>query len=579
VKKSAITHKGHRFTAIYTPIADVQPTGVRHAGIYCDGPLCVNKPDQNFITGVRYKCAVCHDTDFCASCEALPNNHHNRTHPLIKFKTPVRNVSITTMNEDARGHVRNMGDHRPQSAASPVPVAHAATQVQTMAEFKPTPVNEEQKTQPIPVIKSEKSAAIPIRSANVPVTLLTAHFVEDSVPDGTVVQPGARFTQRWTMKNNGPYAWPAGCSVRYVGGDNMLDVDNHHPSSVSDIADATESNVVGREVRAGEEVAFKVTLKAPMREGKAISYWRLKAADGTPFGHRLWCDVEVKKSDETTLAQRLAAARARQFQLHGLAAQQQQQAITQTMQQQFAQQKQMLHQLPVPVPAPVEHDHIAQKMAQFSQSRQQHPFAFQPAEVNIPTAPRTGLDTEADKVRKEAAKLRVEAIKTKILKARAERHNRAPTEPRASMVAFHKAPAEKRSAEETEKVQKIIDQVSNAPADETEELGSSQMVFPKLEKESPASSFVSSSKGKAAYVEDEEGEIEAAAQVSASTPSVEIAPSVASPSVAAAVEDDFEDFTDLEVLSADGEESDDGFMTDEEYDILDASDHETVLSQ
>jgi next-to-BRCA1 protein 1 len=41
-----------------------------------------------------------------------------------------------------------------------------------------------------------------------------------------------------------------------------------------------------------------------------------------------------------------------------------------------------------------------------------------------------------------------------------------------------------------------------------------------------------------------------------------------------------EDFDDLEVLSADDVESDDnGFLTDEEYDILDASDQETVTSK
>jgi len=214
------------------------------------------------------------------------------------------------------------------------------------------------------------------------------------------------------------------------------------------------------------------------------------------------------------------------------------------------------------------------------QYRTQHPtgFGYRPAENPIPAPARSAADPEADKARKDAAKLRVEAIKTKILKARAEKYNRATLETKQAMTAQVKAAAEKRSAEETEKVQKIIDQVSQTPAEETESLASSQMVFPKLEKESPTSSFVSSSKGKAAYVEDEEGEIEAAAHAPAQTPSVEIAPSVASPSVAAA-EDDFEDLTDLEVLSADGEESDDGFMTDEEYDILDASDHETVLSQ
>ena len=43
----------------------------------------------------------------------------------------------------------------------------------------------------------------------------------------------------------------------------------------------------------GEEVCFEVTMKAPKREGIAISYWRLKGVDGIPFGHRLWCHINV----------------------------------------------------------------------------------------------------------------------------------------------------------------------------------------------------------------------------------------------------------------------------------------------
>ena len=145
-----------------------------------------------------------------------------------------------------------------------------------------------------------------------------------------------------------------------------------------------------------------------------------------------------------------------------------------------------------------------------------------------------------------------------------------------------KAAAEQKSAEESAKVQKIIEAASKAPVDETEELASSQMVFPKLEKESPSSSMVqsatSSAKGKAAYVENEDGEVERSA-----SPTVVASPVVAAAPVVEAVasptEEGFDDLTDdLEVLSADGLASDDGFMTDEEYDILDASDSETVAS-
>jgi next-to-BRCA1 protein 1 len=71
----------------------------------------------------------------------------------------------------------------------------------------------------------------------------------------------------------------------------------------------------------------------------------------------------------------------------------------------------------------------------------------------------------------------------------------------------------------------------------------SQMIFPKLEKESPTTSIHEEAPAAAPGVEDAE---------------------------------EFEDFVD-EGLEDD--ETEDGFMTDEEYDILDASDEEYLAEQ
>lgn len=612
VKDARHTHPRHRFAALYQPIADQGPSMVRHFGIYCDGPLCSNKTDQSYIQGARYKCTICHDTDFCASCEALPNNYHNRTHPLIKLKTPVRNVNVSTENEDLRGNVRVMGDRRQASASpslqnvatetAPVQQANAATQVQTVAEFTPTEVKREE-VQPV---KTEPAA--------VPATLLNAHFVRDTIPDGMVVQPENRFTQIWTMKNPGPHAWPAGCSVRYVGGDNMLNVDNAHPVAVTTIADATESNVVGREVQPGEEVAFKLVLKAPAREGKAISYWRVKSADGTPFGHRLWCDIDVKKAEqpqeEPTQAQiqqqqlLLQRMRLQQVQLARQAEQQkerEQQARQRAMMQQHFM-RQYARQEPqeqspamssAQAPQPPAYDmNLVHRLAQQKQRREQmaaqltaqrqqlahHSTRLDPEQTLYPAAPYVNkFDNMGDKERREALKQRVAHIKANILRTREER------EKLAEQLSKQKAAADKKESDDSEKVKKIVEEVAkqtDAEKESEEALEGSAMVFPKLDKESPASSTYqsatsSSGKGKAAYVENEEGEVERSA-----TPTSGHAP-VPVPMSPTEVDDDFIDIDDeLEVLSANGDESsDDGFLTDEEYDILDASDSETVASK
>ena len=279
---------------LYGQFVGARRTVESHQGIYCDGELCHGK--TTYIVGDRYKCTVCHDTDFCASCEALPLNKHNRTHPLIKFKTPVRNVTVSTFGGKADGSsMVAMGDQPPPTSSkatetnAPAPSANAATQVQTVAEVKPVEAQ-----------GSSKSAAnLPIRNAaNTPkpadlAAELNAHFVADIVPDGSCIAPSTQFTQAWTLHNPGPHSWPAGCAVCFIGGDGMLDVDPNHPSHITQIRKAIKTNYVDHEVKAGEDAEFKVAMRSPQRPGKAISYWRLKTDDGIPFGHKLWCDINV----------------------------------------------------------------------------------------------------------------------------------------------------------------------------------------------------------------------------------------------------------------------------------------------
>lgn len=282
MKGARASHPGHRFVPLNEPIPFSTQRSPTHYNINCDGPLC--KDYHGYIAGDRYKCAVCHDTDFCAKCEASPSNRHNRTHPLIKFKSPVRNVSVTTVGEKENGEqMCAMGDQQPKfasKATETVPAAataDAATQPQAAASTK----SENTKADGIQTVLS---------------TELQAHFVRDAVADGTVFPPSKQFGQIWTIRNPGPHVWPAGCSVHFTGGDTMFNVDPNHPSSVNELVKATESNIVTHEVAVGEATEFIVMMRTPERQGKAISYWRLKSPEGVAFGHKLWCDIVVKKA-------------------------------------------------------------------------------------------------------------------------------------------------------------------------------------------------------------------------------------------------------------------------------------------
>ena len=81
--------------------------------------------------------------------------------------------------------------------------------------------------------------------------MLDAVFVEDMVPDKHSVPPNSVFVQCWTLRNVGATVWPAGCSVRFVGGDNMLNVDNTKPASFGEVSQASSSSVQSHPVAIG----------------------------------------------------------------------------------------------------------------------------------------------------------------------------------------------------------------------------------------------------------------------------------------------------------------------------------------
>lgn len=268
-------HPGHRFAPLFEQLGNISTRKEHHRGIYCDGPICSAKARKSYIRGDRYKCAICHDTDFCANCEAYPTNGHNQTHPLIKVKTPLHGLNITTMEQPVYGEANVLGDMSSARNASTETVStavNAATQVQTVAETAP----------------------VEIKSAEPEKTdTLEAHFESESTPDGTTVQPNRLISQSWTLRNVGPATWPIGCAVHYIGGDDMRNVDAKHPSPVSSMTLASSSNGTTKPVLPGESHTFTVTLRTPAKTGRAVSYWRVKTIKGLPFGHKLWCDVVV----------------------------------------------------------------------------------------------------------------------------------------------------------------------------------------------------------------------------------------------------------------------------------------------
>ena len=386
------------------------------------------------------------------------------------------------------------------TATTPVPAArsHApsnnstATKVQTVADLKPT----DEKASKADATEFSKKIVVPsprnqttgLETALPKDAELNAHFVRDTIPDGTERRAEECFTQVWTLRNPGPHAWPSGCRVWYVGGDNMFNLDRSHPASYADILGATKSNAIDRPVNVGEDVAFRIVMKAPKREGKSISYWRLKAPNAAPFGHRLWCDINV-----------------------------------------------------VAPPLPAATDSTGPPAAPAELGSTTEHIEFAGPSTRVPP-PRFAADMHEELVRRVTASRKAKpAIAEEEIRDHTDTFGwgKATQKPlTASLAAFLLDGSERNS-----------------------------MIFPRLDKESPVPSVHEAAAPSTSTALSEE--------TCAQSPKSDSIIDTESEEKSEEKQEVFEDVAeDLESLELASESDDDGFVTDEEYDILDASDEE-----
>lgn len=116
-----------------------------------------------------------------------------------------------------------------------------------------------------------------------PVPVFDAAFVEDStIPDGTVLPPGARFEKVWKLRNSGNTAFPEGTKLVFFRGH---------------IMEGPIDGVPVPSVAPGEEFSVKVTLTAPSEDGQYIGHWNLQAPTTERIGHRIWVQIQVDATE------------------------------------------------------------------------------------------------------------------------------------------------------------------------------------------------------------------------------------------------------------------------------------------
>lgn len=108
--------------------------------------------------------------------------------------------------------------------------------------------------------------------------VLDSRYVRDlSIPDGTVMTPGQKFSKSWEIENNGEVPWPEGTELRRVEGPPMGPIES----------------VTLSERAAGQRAEISVDLEAPADPGTHRSYWQLCLGD-TCFGGRFFVEIVVQ---------------------------------------------------------------------------------------------------------------------------------------------------------------------------------------------------------------------------------------------------------------------------------------------
>jgi hypothetical protein len=96
-----------------------------------------------------------------------------------------------------------------------------------------------------------------------------AMFVSETIPDATVILPGAAFMKTWTLKNTGTCTWGRGYALAFDHGDPM---------------GAAVSIPLTASVPPGALYTFSANLTAPAAAGDYQGFWKIQTPQGLRFG-------------------------------------------------------------------------------------------------------------------------------------------------------------------------------------------------------------------------------------------------------------------------------------------------------
>jgi hypothetical protein len=152
--------------------------------------------------------------------------------------------------------------------ASTVEAALIQTATALAAHQTPTLTLTETATPSLTPLPTNSPQTPTLQATSIP--CYNATFVKDvTVPEGTVLPAGSRFTKVWRLQNTGTCTWTSAFQVLFDKGDNL-----GGPASFN----------LPKAVNPGQTVDISVNLTAPKNNGSFEGFYKLQASNGTVFG-------------------------------------------------------------------------------------------------------------------------------------------------------------------------------------------------------------------------------------------------------------------------------------------------------
>ncbi|XP_061446171.1 next to BRCA1 gene 1 protein isoform X2 [Rhineura floridana] len=261
---------------------------------------------QTPIVGIRYQCSVCPSYSICELCEA-GMYAHDPNHVLLKLRRPVLCISETY----------NLGQFSPRFAAlEQVRLQKQMDKRFLKAEKQHLRAEKKQRKAEVRELKKQMklhrkihlwnsvhtldnaglttakseslqpNTLLPLQGCSVVVPTLSAAFVDENLPDGTLLQPRTTFIKHWRMRNTGNMEWSSDTKLKFMWGNLTL-------------VSSDKKNVTVPSLLPGQEGVVSVEFVAPPVEGTYTSHWRLSHR-GEQFGPRIWCSIVVDPSSSNT---------------------------------------------------------------------------------------------------------------------------------------------------------------------------------------------------------------------------------------------------------------------------------------